>query len=69
MINAKDAGSQQSFCMPIPFNDQNSTPNWYTYINYNFDVNKIYFACNLTAAITIGATVQIIISIKYTKSS
>ena len=49
-------------------NDQHATPDWYTYINYNFDVRKIYFACNLTSAITIGAQVSIIISIRYTKS-
>ena len=68
MINAIGAGSNQSFCMPIPFNDQNVTPDWYTYINYNSDVRKIYFACNLSTAIPLGATVQIIVSIRYTKS-
>ena len=68
MINALNAGNNFSFCMPIPMNDQHATPDWYTYINYNFDVRKIYFACNLTSAITIGAQVSIIISIRYTKS-
>jgi hypothetical protein len=68
MINALNAGNNSSFCMTIPMNDQNSTPSWYTYINYNFDVRKIYFACNLALAIPIGAEVQIIVSIRYTKS-
>ena len=69
MINAKNANNNSSFCMVIPFNDQNSTRDWFTYVNYNFDVGKIYFSCCLTSGLPIGTNVQVIITIRYTKTS
>ena len=58
-----------SYCMPVPFHDSSATPRWYTYINYNFNEDNIYFACNLADVISTGTNVNVIIQIRYTKSS
>lgn len=64
MINGEN-----SFCMNIPFGDTNYSQNWFTYVNYNFSVNYIYFLCGLNDAIPANTRVSIILTIRYTKSS
>ncbi len=61
--------SENSFCMNIPFDDMNATPNWYTYVNYNFAGKYIYFLCGLGSAIPVNTRVSIILTIRYTKTS
>lgn len=57
-----------SFCMNIPFGDTNYSPNWNTFVNYNFNVKRVYFSCGLNDVIPANTRVNIILSIKYTKS-
>ena len=58
-----------TYCMPIPFNDDDYNTTFYNYINCNVSSHLLYFSSNLTAVIDTSARIKAYITLRYTKSS
>ena len=58
-----------TYCMPIPFNDDDYNTTFYNYVNCNVSSHLLYFSSNQTAVIATTASMKAYITLRYTKTA